>query len=180
MVKYAVTNQMTRQDVKAIRKKLKLSQAELAGLLNVSVKTIERWEQSEQFITGSSAVLLQLLDEHPELERKMRIPDKEYPMRLWFYCGNHLCSVIDVDERRRLVKVYNYTNNNLMRAFGRNDSPEYADYETFLESRCFPESRDKMKLMLEKLDLPFYDPLLIIEKTQGRMADDNCWIRIER
>lgn len=28
-----------------------------------------------------------------------------------------------------------------------------------------------MKLLLKELDLPFYDPFLIIEKTQGRMAE---------
>ena len=37
-----------------------------------------------------------------------------------------------------------------------------------------------MKLVLKDLDVPFYDPLLIIEKTQGRMAEDDFWIRIER
>ena len=50
----------------------------------------------------------------------------------------------------------------------------------FLESRCFPESRDKMKLILKDLGLPFYDPIMIIEKTAGRMAEDDFWIRIER
>ena len=37
-----------------------------------------------------------------------------------------------------------------------------------------------MKLMLEHFDLPFYDPMLIIEKTKGRMAEDDFWILIER
>lgn len=40
-------------------------------------------------------------------------------------------------------------------AFGRNENPSYEDYEEFLESTCFPRSQDKMKLMLEELDLPF-------------------------
>lgn len=53
-------------------------------------------------------------------------------------------------------------------------------YEEFLESRCFPSSRDKMKLVLKDLELPFYDPLMIIEKTGGRMAEDDFWIQIER
>ena len=53
-------------------------------------------------------------------------------------------------------------------------------YVEFLESRCFPESRDKIKLVLKDLDLPFYDPFLIIEKTEGKMAEDDFWIRIER
>ena len=43
-----------------------------------------------------------------------------------------------------------------------------------------PESRDKMKLILKDLGLPFYDPIMIIEKTEGRMEEDDFWIRIER
>lgn len=50
----------------------------------------------------------------------------------------------------------------------------------FLESRVFAESRDKLKLILKDLDLPFYDPFLIIEKIQGRMAEYDFWIQIER
>ncbi len=53
-------------------------------------------------------------------------------------------------------------------------------YEEFLKSRCFPESRDKLKLELKRLDIPFYDPILIIEKTQGRVVEDDFYIRIER
>ena len=44
----------------------------------------------------------------------------------------------------------------------------------------FPRTSDKMKLILKDLDLPFYDPFMIIEKTEGRMAEDDFWIRIER
>lgn len=89
-------------------------------------------------------------------------------------------TVIDVDERNRRAKICNYTHNLIDRAFGRQEHPVFEKYEAFLESRCFPGSRDKMKLVLRGLDLPFYDPFLIIEKTQGRMAEDDQWIRIER
>ena len=66
------------------------------------------------------------------------------------------------------------------KAFGRNEKPTFEEYEEFLESRCFPRQRDKIKLVLEDLNLPFYDPFMIIEKTEGRMAEDDFWIRIER
>ncbi|MDO4337050.1 MAG: hypothetical protein Q4C91_03070 [Eubacteriales bacterium] len=35
-----------------------------------------------------------------------------------------------------------------------------------------------MKWILQELEIPCYDPLLIIEKTQGRIADDHQWIDI--
>ena len=91
-----------------------------------------------------------------------------------------VCTILDVDERNRRIRIQNYTNNYIFRAFGREEKPTFEQYEEFLESRCFPRSRDKMKLILKDLDLPFYDPMLIIEKTQGRMAEDDFWIRIER
>ena len=81
---------------------------------------------------------------------------------------------------QRKVKIYNYTNNFIKKAFGRNEKPTFEEYEEFLESRCFPRQRDKIKLVLEDLNLPFYDPFMIIEKTEGRMAEDDFWIRIER
>ena len=85
-----------------------------------------------------------------------------------------------MNEPERKVKVKNYTDKIMFRAFGVVETPDYDQYLEFLESRCFPSSRGKMKLILKDLDLPFYDPMMIIEKTEGRMAEDDFWIRIER
>ena len=86
---------------------------------------------------------------------------------------NILCTVIDVDELDRKVEIENYIKNPMFRAFGVNTEPSFEDYEEFLESRCFPPSRDKMKIELRSLGIPFYNPILIIEKTEGRMAEDD-------
>ena len=91
-----------------------------------------------------------------------------------------LCTVIDVNEIEQRVYIRNYTDNLLYRAFGKNEHPSFSDYEEFLESRCFPKSRDKMKLVLKEYDIPFYDPFLIVEKTGGRMEEDEFHIVIER
>ena len=85
-----------------------------------------------------------------------------------------------VNEMEQKVHIINYTDNLMFRAFGKVENPDYKMYEEFLESRCFPANRDKMKLILKDLGLPFYDPIMIIEKTEGRMAEDDFWIRIER
>lgn len=68
----------------------------------------------------------------------------------------------------------------MFRALGANTNPNYVDYGEFLKSRCFPETRDKIKIQLDALGIPFYDPMLIISKTQGRMAEDDFWIMIEK
>ena len=99
---------------------------------------------------------------------------------IWYMYEQDVCTLIDVNELERKVKIRNYTDKVMFRAFGTVEDPDYNDYQEFLKSRCFPESRDKMKLILKDLGLPFYDPIMIIEKTEGRMAEDDFWIRIER
>ena len=170
----------TAQEIKSIRKQLGLTQKDFARLINCSKPTIERWETSEGHITGPIVPLLMLLKKYPNVAEELRLPKKEYPLRLKYMHDNTLCTVIDVDEINQLVRIVNYTDNIMFRAFGKVEKPDYKMYTDFLESRCFPRSRDKMKLILKDLDIPFYDPFMIVEKTQGRMAEDNFWIKIER
>lgn len=177
---FAISNAISAREIKMVRKKLNLTQAEFAELGNVSVKTVERWESGGKPVTGPVVTLIKLLKEYPQIKEELTIPVLEYPMRLWYLYYDEICTIIDVDERERKVKIYNYTNDYMFRAFGREEKPTFEQYEEFLESRCFPRSRDKMKLILKGLDLPFYEPLMIIEKTQGRMAEDQFWIKIER
>ncbi|MGN0154432.1 MAG: helix-turn-helix domain-containing protein [Lachnospiraceae bacterium] len=180
MERFAVSTKLRSRDLKALRKKLGLTQAEFAGLVNVSAKTIERWETSDKPITGPIVTLAGILNNYPQMEEELIIPEKEYSLRLWYMCKDVPCTLIDVEERSRKVHIKNYQRDYIMTAFGRNEHPTFEDYEEFLKSRCFPETRDKMKLMLKELDLPFYDPFLVIEKTEGRMAEDDFWIKIER
>lgn len=180
MKNFAVADYITAGEIKNFRKRMKLTQAQFAELANISQKTVERWEAGKKQITGPVVTLVKILQEYPQIEENLVIPQKKYPMRIWYMFHQEICSVIDVDERLRKLVVYNYTNDPIKRAFGREDRPTFERYEEFLESRCFPRSRDKMKIHLKELDLLFYDPLMIIEKTQGRMAEDDFWIKIER
>lgn len=180
MRKYAVQKSITGLEIKKCRKRLGVSQKEFAELVNVSKKTVERWEYSGQPVTGPVVTLIYILMNEPVWEERLIIPEKEMPIRMSYMFRDELCTIIDVDEEKRRVNVRNYTNHFLKKAFGNNEHPTYEDYEEFLESRCFPRTRDKMKLILRELDLPFYDPMMIIEKTEGRMAEDDFWIRIER
>jgi len=180
MKEYAFANNICGEDIKLLRKKLGMTQKQFADFLRISQKTIERWETGDNEISGPVIPLVKILTEQPQLPELLEIPPRKYRLRMYYMFKNSICTVIDVDEMNQLVKIYNYTNNLLFRAFGRIEQPTYEEYEAFLRERCFPKERDKMKLILQDLDLPFYDPILIIEKTQGRMAEDDFWIRIER
>lgn len=177
---FVTQESITAQEIKDIRKKLHLAQAEFAQLIGCSKPTVERWERSEDGISGLICFIVKMLEKYPEYVSAIKVPDKTMPLRLWYMHNQTVCTLIDVDELKQKVRIKNYVDNLMFRAFGINENPSFEDYQEFLESRCFPRSRDKMKLVLQDLELPFYDPFLIIEKTEGRMAEDHFWIKIER
>ena len=168
------------KDIRNVRTKLGLTQKDFAQLVNSSKSTVERWETSEEPIVGPICLLIKMLEKYPDYSEKIKVPKQNYPIRLWYMHEQTVCTIIDVNDMKKEVKVWNYTDNLMFRAFGVKENPDYQMYQEFLESRCFPASRDKMKLILKDIELPFYDPFLIIEKTEGRMAEDKFWIRIER
>ncbi|MCR5767011.1 MAG: helix-turn-helix domain-containing protein [Lachnospiraceae bacterium] len=181
MTKEYITPKYTNsREIKSVRSMLNLTQKQFADFVGVSKPTVERWESSDDKITGPIVLLIEILRRSPQIESDFTLPPNAAKMRLKYYYRDMLCTVIDVDEIAQRVWIKNYTNNLIFRAFGRNEQPSFADYEEFLESRCFPRTRDKMKLMLKEYDLPFYDPLLIIEKTGGRMEEDEFHIVVER
>ena len=171
---------ITAKEIKVVRGQLGLTQKAFAQLIGCSKPTVERWERSEDAITGPICLLIKMLEKYPDYVKKIKLPEKTFPIRLYYMHGQTVCTVIDVNELKREVIVRNYTDHVIFRAFGVEEEPSYEQYLEFLESRCFPRSRDKMKLILKDLDLPFYDPFMIIEKTEGRMAEDDFWIKIER
>ena len=180
MNKFVTPDYIYGHDIRKIRKQLNLTQKDFAMLVNSSKPTVERWERSNTPITGPIVALIKMLEVHPEYVNKVKIPKKEYPVRLYYMHNDKICTIIDVDERNKQVNIFNYVEHLMFRAFGINEKPNYEDYLEFLEARCFPRTRDKMKLVLADLDLPFYEPFMIIEKTEGRMAEDDFWIKIER
>ena len=171
---------ITAKEIKAVRGQLGLTQKAFAQLVGCSKPTVELWERSEDAITGPICLLIKMIEKYPDYVEKIKLPEKTFPIRLYYMHKQTVCTVIDVNELKREVKVRNYTDHVIFRAFGVEEEPSYEQYLEFLESRCFPRSRDKMKLILKDLDLPFYDPFMIIEKTEGRMAEDDFWIKIER
>ena len=69
-VVYADVN-VDKEFVKRFRIKNGLTQAALANVLGVKKKTIEKWEQGVHNVGGSSAVLLKLLNDDPELIKRL-------------------------------------------------------------------------------------------------------------
>jgi putative transcriptional regulator len=53
-------------NVKSIREKIGLSQSAFAGLLGVSVRTLQEWEQGRRTPKGPAQALLRVAERHPE------------------------------------------------------------------------------------------------------------------
>ena len=92
-----------------------------------------------------------------------------YVMRLDFMYFEH-----------KQIKIINRTNDIMKRAFGVNENPTWEDFESFLEERCFPNSRAMKKTILQRIGVDSYDTLQILELNKGRTAEDNQYINFTR
>jgi putative transcriptional regulator len=61
------TEPMTKEEVKALREKLKVSQAVFANYLNVSPKSVQAWEQGISKPTGAALRLLRIARKNPDI-----------------------------------------------------------------------------------------------------------------
>lgn len=153
------------ESVTALAKEYGISRQALSGYLNrkdldleIICRTIGKWAQLNQ--------------------RFRNVNVRDYTMRMDFMCKDECCTEILIDFKGQKIAIQNKTDDLLHRAFGIKAKPTWEDFEEFLESRCFPRSREGLSLILEDLGLDFYDPLSIIEKTRGRMAEDAQWLKI--
>ena len=99
-------------------------------------------------------------------------------LQLQFFHGDSLCTTILADETAEKVIIENHTDNPLYTAFGVNENPDWQDYQIFLEERCIPKSRAGLQEYLNAIGVDEYNPLEIIRKTKGRMAEDQSRLEV--
>lgn len=128
--------------------------------IGMLVRSLSYWKKNNQYFELTNQELL------------------DYALRLDYMLDETVLSTILVDYKHERVLVKNFTDHPMKRAFGVKKNPTWEDYLLFLEDRCVPKSRDYMKLILRDYNLDFFDPLLIIRKTGGHMAEDRRYLRI--
>lgn len=165
------TPQIEQKDEQLLEQRL-FDLPQIARMLALQQKGMSIEKIADQFQV-SSQVIGNLLDSAWHFSE-----DPDVTMRMLYMYRDRLCTVIDIDFRHEKLAIQNYTHQIPLRAFGVVEQPKWSDLEWFLEDRCFPRTRDHAKDILREMGVPFYDPLLIIEKTQGRMAGDEQWILI--
>lgn len=85
-------------------------------------------------------------------------------------------TLLDVYPAINKLKIWNFTNDLISRAFGSRENPSWQEYEQFLEDRCMPRTRYGIKKELERMGLDSYDPFQIVEITKGRVYGDGQWL----
>ena len=101
-----------------------------------------------------------------------------YTLRLTYMFKQYPCTIIDVDYLNKRINISNRTDDIIHRAFGANENPDWKDFELFLESRLYQKTRGDIKEILEQMGIDGYDPIKIINVTQGRTWEDDQWIKI--
>ena len=115
-----------------------------------------------------------------EQYRADRLAQGHELLSIRYYSGETLCTLIYADRTEKDLQAENYTEQLVKTAFGKNTLPTWEDLEAFLEERCIPRERAGLREYLEVLGLEEYDPIEIIRKTKGRMAEDAQWMEVER
>jgi putative transcriptional regulator len=68
------SHEFTPSRIQAVREQADLSQAQFAQLLNVSVKTLQNWEQARREPTGAAKALLRIVEKEPKVAlRALRV-----------------------------------------------------------------------------------------------------------
>ena len=97
-----------------------------------------------------------------------------------FFDGNELCTTIHADFTDEELCAENHISDPAKTAFGNNALPTWEDFLAFLEERCIPRQRAGLREYLEVIGIGEYDPIEIIKKTAGRMAEDGQWLEMEK
>ena len=98
----------TAKEIKQIRKELHLTQKEFAEFVNCSKPTVERWERSEEVIRGPIVPFLKMLQKYPEYEEEVKVPEKVWPLRIWYMYEQDVCTLIDVNVKSLFGAIRNF------------------------------------------------------------------------
>lgn len=133
--------------------------------------------QVEMKFDGTSITITKKLDMQEFVQKAKEGGRKIFILS--YFDDKTLCTKIAADYNKESICVENFVANVLRTAFGNNQEPTWEDYLLFLEERCIPKSRAGLRDYLDEIGVDEFDPLEIIKKTFGRMAEDQQWIKVE-
>ena len=87
--------------------------------------------------------------------------------------------IADIEWGKDAARVFNYTDDILLRPFGVKEEITPWDVDELFKERCLPETRANLKQVLKDTWFGFYDPYLIVRETNGVLMEDKFWIRFD-
>ena len=100
--------------------------------------------------------------------------DPDVKTRMCFLYRDQLCTTIDIDFRHEKIAIQNYTKKIPLRAFGVVEHPTWDDFTWFLESRCFPKTRDHAKDILKEMGCDMIQGYYINKPLPGDCFKETC------
>lgn len=139
---------------------------------------LSKEDRMEISFDGEKITIRPLASTDPEVFRR-NAEQKGHRLKEYrYYDGDILCTVILADFTAEQICVENKAVALLDTAFGVNETPSWEDFLAFLEDRCIPKTRKGLDRYLDAVGVPEYDPVQLVGKTQGRMAEDHKWLEI--
>lgn len=119
------------------------------------------------------------------IKKRMPLDDIEFSKRaivdrILFFNKDKVTTAIDVDAVNEEIRIKNFIDINIFRAFGVNEHPSWKEYLEFLEDRCTPRTHYNIKEILRDLGLDCYDVEEYVKKTHARSYDDRQWMSFEK
>lgn len=152
--------------------KLSLPSSWLAEMgVNAEDKDVQLSFDGTQIIIQKRLALAAFIEKKKSLGHELKL--------ISYYDDDRLCTRICADFSDLSLSIENEPVPNLNRAFGVKEAPTWDDFLAFLEERCIPHQRDGLRYYLDELGLDEYDPWQIVQRTAGRMAEDQQWLRVE-
>lgn len=163
------------EDLKKKRKRLRISQAELAKWCNVPQSTIGRIEAG--IVTPDLSTLQKIskaIDMDIRLVPKSNSANRWEGFEMLCFWEDEVVAFVKVKDNK--VKVQRFTDHPVKQIFSREEMDVFT-LSTILESRCWQRDCRNIDSYLNKLGIPYYDPLAIVQKTHGVSYNDLLWFR---
>ena len=141
---------------------------------------LDKDNASELIFDGKSIVIRPVQSDDINIFKSEAIKAGHNVVQYEYFDKKTLCSTIVCDFTDKNLRVVNHTDNLLKTAFGIQNKPTWDDFMEFMAERCVPKTRDNLSEILKELNLHGYDAVAIVEKTQGKMAEDEQWLKITK
>lgn len=152
------------KDIKTLRKLYNISQSEFARRFDISVRTLQQWEQ------GKSTCPKPLISAIYEIYlRENNADDYEILYK------DILLKEVLVSKNKKEILVINKSKDLFLKPF--KDDLSIYDFYIFLKSRCYEDNRDDLDDILKQANLPSNNPYEFIKVSHGVTWEDYFWIR---